>query len=87
MVEKPRPETVIADGFNISQVVTYPWTVNATSDQQDTLVVRQSSSTDVTVQMDFSRGPGQRSVALSGYVQVTAQGTQNTTISSVQVCA
>jgi len=78
---------VVADGMSVSNTVRYPWSVKATSDSPDPLAVSQTSEQDVSVQVDVVREPGQRSVTLEGYVQVTAQGTRNLTVSGVQVRA
>lgn len=85
--ETPKPETTISEGFNVSTVVRYPWRVSSTSDITDTgtLSLQQGAKQDVSVSVEITRDPGQRSVALQGYVQLAAQGTRNLTATTVQV--
>ena len=83
--ETPKPETQIAEGFNASSLVRFPWRVSSSSDVTDPLSLQQGETQDVSVSVEITRDPGQRSLALQGYVQVAAQGTRNLTITAVQV--
>lgn len=83
--ETPKPDTIIED-TNVSNVDRYSWRVSATSDNTDPVKVRQAASKDVTVAVEVVRDRRySKSVALEGQVQVIAQGSQNVTVSSVQV--
>lgn len=86
LTETPKPDTTISDGFNVSEIVKYPWRVSSTSDVTDTsLTLTQGSTKDVSVSVTISRDPGQRSITLQGNVQLGARGTKNLTATSVQV--
>lgn len=86
LTETPKPDTTISDGFNVSEVVKYPWRVSSTSDVTDTsLTLTQGSTKDVSVSVTISRDPGQRSITLQGNVQLGARGIKNLTATSVQV--
>jgi hypothetical protein len=84
--ETPLPETVIwTDSLQVSNTVRYPWQVSSSSTAADPLVLRHGAKEDVTVTVNVVRGNGLRAVVLEGYVQVSGQGTQNVSVSSVQV--
>lgn len=88
--ETPVPDPTIADqGMNVSNVVQYPWRVVATTNTDsvstDPLRVPVGSTKDVVVDVQVIRDPGQRSVGIQGFVQVTARGTKSVKVSSVQV--
>jgi hypothetical protein len=84
--ETPLPETVIwTDSLQVSNTVRYPWQVSSSSTVEGTLMLRQGAEKDVTVTVNVVRGTGLRAVALEGYVQVSGQGTQNVSVSVVQV--